>query len=226
MPYLLPNEATFFPSALLADADGLLAVGGNLKPESLLEAYSAGIFPWYSDDQPILWWSPDPRMVLFPKEFKRHKNLSKTINTQGFKICFDANFKQVIENCSKAPRPGQEGTWITDEMKQSYILMNELGYAHSVETYLDDQLVGGLYGLSLGNTFFGESMFHYQKDASKVALWHLVNKMLEWNFTMIDVQQETEHLRSLGARTISRKTFLTLLEQSLKFPTKKGNWMI
>jgi leucyl/phenylalanyl-tRNA---protein transferase len=224
MPFFLKEDSDNFPTPLLADEEGLLAFGGNLLPESLLKAYSMGIFPWYAEDQPILWWSPDPRMVLFPKEFKRHKNLTKTVKSAIFDIRFDSNFKEVIENCSIAPREGQDGTWITDEMKEAYIAMHQLGYAHSVETYYERKLVGGLYGLSIGKMFFGESMFHLQKDASKVALWHLVDQLMEWEFDLIDVQQETEHLKSLGARTISRKSFLTLLEKNKDYETRKGMW--
>lgn len=224
MPFFLKEDSNNFPTPLLADEDGLVAFGGNLQPKSLLKAYSTGIFPWYAEDQPILWWSPDPRMVLFPKEFKRHKNLRKTVDSRIFEVRFDTNFKEVIENCSIAPREGQDGTWITDEMKDAYILMHQLGYAHSVETYSEGKLVGGLYGLSFGKVFFGESMFHLQKDASKVALWYLVDQLLDWEFDMIDVQQETEHLKSLGARTISRKSFLTLLEKNKEYKTRRGMW--
>jgi len=163
-------------------------------------------------------------MVLFPKEFKRHKNLAKTVKSGMFEARFDTNFKKVIEHCSLAPRPGQDGTWITDEMKNAYIQMHKLGFAHSVETYFEGKLVGGLYGLSLGKIFFGESMFHTQTDASKVALWHLVDRLLEWEFDLIDVQQETEHLKSLGARAVSRKSFLTLLEKNKEYETRKGKW--
>lgn len=224
MPFLLRKDSDNFPSPLLADNDGLLAVGSNLLPKTLQKAYSIGIFPWFSDGQPIIWWSPNPRMVLFPKEFKRHKNLRRSVNSNVFEIHFDTNFVKVIDNCSIAPRPGQDGTWITKEMKNAYIQMHKLGFAHSVETYFEGNLVGGLYGLSFGKIFFGESMFHTQKDASKVALWHLVDRLLEWDFDLIDVQQETEHLKSLGARTISRKSFLTLLEKNKEYETRKGKW--
>ena len=224
MPFFLKEDSNNFPTPLLADEDGLLAFGGNLSPASLQNAYSMGIFPWYSEGQPILWWSPNPRMVLYPNEFIRHKNLSKTVNSGMFEVRFDTNFKDIIENCSTAPRPRQDGTWITAEMKEAYILMHKLGYAHSVETYSEGKLVGGLYGLSFGKIFFGESMFYLQKDASKVALWHLVDRLLEWGFELIDAQQETGHLKSLGARPISRESFLTLLDKNLEYETKLGKW--
>jgi leucyl/phenylalanyl-tRNA--protein transferase len=224
MPFFLKDDSTNFPSPVLADKDGFLALGGNLQPGSLMKAYSMGIFPWYSDGQPILWWSPNPRMVLFPNEFKRHKNLAKTVNSGIFEVRFDTNFRKVIKQCSIAPRPGQEGTWLTSEMMKAYIQMHHLGYAHSVEIYNSQKLVGGLYGLSFGKIFFGESMFHTQKDASKVALWHLIELLVDWDFKVIDVQQETEHLRNLGARTISRKSFLNLIDKNNEFETRKEKW--
>ena len=221
--YQLPNEP-FFPDPEMAEADGLLAVGGDLSPERLLNAYARGIFPWYSEEQPILWWSPNPRTLLFPKDFKRYKNLRRLVNSHKFQIKFDGNFAEVIEQCSYIKRKDQAGTWITGEMKVAYIDLHNLGYAHSVETYLDNELVGGLYGISLGGAFFGESMFHLLTDASKVALWYLVERALEWKFDFIDVQQDTSHLRSLGAVNIERKKFLSLLKESLKKETRKGSW--
>ncbi|RLD45610.1 MAG: leucyl/phenylalanyl-tRNA--protein transferase [Bacteroidetes bacterium] len=223
--YQLPEEP-LFPNPEMAEEDGLLAVGGDLSPERLLNAYSQGIFPWYSEGQPLLWWSPDPRMLLFPKDFKRSKSLSRTVQSDKFQIKFDRNFEEVINHCSKISRKGQPGTWITEEMKNAYINLHQLGFAHSVETYLDEKLLGGLYGISLGGAFFGESMFHLVTDASKVALWNLVDRALEWNFDFIDVQQDTEHLRSLGAVNVDRKKFLILLSESLKKETRKGNWGI
>jgi len=223
--YQLPEEP-LFPNPEMAEEDGLLAVGGDLSPERLLNAYSQGIFPWYSEGQPLLWWSPDPRMLLFPKDFKRSKSLSRTVQSDKFQIKFDRNFEEVINHCSKISRKGQPGTWITEEMKNAYINLHQLGFAHSVETYLDEKLLGGLYGISLGGAFFGESMFHLVTDASKVALWNLVDRALEWNFDFIDVQQDTEHLRSLGAVNADRKKFLILLSESLKKETRKGNWGI
>lgn len=218
------TEELVFPGAMLADTDGLLAFGGDLSPERLLLAYSNGIFPWYSDGQPILWWSPDPRMVLYPANFKRHKNLRRTVESKKFEVRFDTNFRQVIEQCGKVPRKDQLDTWITSEMIEAYILLQDLGFCHSVETYLNGELVGGLYGISLGGVFFGESMFQVETDASKVALWHLVEHMTNLNFDFIDVQQETSHLRSLGAEPIPRRKFITLLSQSLKKDTLIGKW--
>jgi leucyl/phenylalanyl-tRNA--protein transferase len=221
--YQLPDKA-IFPNPNMAGEDGLLAIGGDLSPERLITAYAQGIFPWYSDGQPILWWSPNPRAVLFPMDFKRSKNLRRTVQSQQFQVKFDNNFAEVISNCSKISRKNQPDTWITEEMKAAYIRLHELGFAHSVETYLENKLVGGLYGISLGGVFFGESMFHAVSDASKVALWHLVEHAIQWNFDFIDVQQDTSHLRSLGAVNIDREKFLILLNESLKKETIRGNW--
>ena len=224
MPVYLLTDEPVFPNPGLADEDGLLAVGGDLSTERLLNAYAQGIFPWYTDSQPILWWSPNPRMLLFPNDFKRHKNLRRKVQSGRFQIKFDSDFSSVIYHCSQINRRRQEGTWITIEMKNAYTRLHELGYAHSVETYLDGKLVGGLYGISLGGVFFGESMFHLVTDASKVALWHLIELALLWDFDFIDVQQDTRHLHSLGAKTVEREKFLVLLNESLKKPTRKGKW--
>lgn len=224
MPVYQLIEDPVFPHPSVAEADGLLAFGGSLSPEWLVTAYSQGIFPWYSEGQPVLWWSPDPRMVLFPDEFKRHKNLRRVVEQQKFEVRFDHDFPAVIELCSRVPRKGQFDTWITDDMKKAYVNLHRLGYCHSVETYYNGKLAGGLYGVSLGGTFFGESMFHLVTDASKVALWHLVDFCLSNQFDMIDVQQETSHLKSLGATPLPRKDFLTLLQKSMTKPTIKGKW--
>ncbi len=213
-----------FPDPSLANEDGLLAIGGNLHISTLLEAYSAGIFPWYDSSSPILWWSPDPRMVLFPKELRISKSLHKIIKSNKFECRFDTQFTEVIKKCSEVPRKGQDGTWITNEMMNAYIQLHEAGYAHSVEAYSKNILVGGLYGVSLGGSFFGESMFHSITDASKVAFYNLVNHLTDWNFDIIDVQVYTRHLESLGARPIPRSKFLELIELSLKVPTRKGKW--
>ena len=209
------SDEPVFPRPELAEPDGLLAVGGDLSPSRILQAYASGIFPWYSENQPILWWSPNPRMVLFPEEFKRHKNLRRLVRSGEFKVTMDMDFAGVIEACGKAGRKGQEGTWITKEMQEAYIRLFELGYAHSVECRLDENLVGGLYGVVLGKIFFGESMFYHVTDASKVALWHLVDFLLENDFKLIDAQQDTPHLRSLGARLIPRKEFLKILKKNI-----------
>ena len=221
--YQLPDEPVF-PPADLANADGLLAIGGDLSIPRLINAYSSGIFPWYSEGQPILWWSPNPRMVLFPDKFKRHKNLRRTVEKNIFSCTFDREFEHVIDYCSHIKRKNQADTWITEEMKKAYIQLHKAGYAHSVETYQQGKLVGGLYGISLGSVFFGESMFHLQTDASKVALWHLVEFSIKKEIKLIDVQQDTIHLKSMGAELIDRKNFLILLEQSLSSDILKGDW--
>jgi len=225
MPVYQLIDEYIFPDPALCEPDGLLAIGGDLSKGRLIEAYSKGIFPWYSEGQPIMWWSPDPRMVLFPENFIRHKNLRKTIVSNKFVVSFDSMFEQVIEQCSSVPRKNQDGdTWITDEMKNAYIELHKAGIAHSVEVCFQNKLVGGLYGLSLGGCFFGESMFHTVNDASKVALWYLVDRLSAWEFNIIDVQQETNHLKSMGATAIDRKEFLLLLSDSVKKESFIGSW--
>jgi leucyl/phenylalanyl-tRNA--protein transferase len=213
-----------FPDPEKADQDGLLAVGGDLSVNTLINAYSHGIFPWYTEDTPILWWCPDPRLVLFPHKFKPSKSLMQVINQKKFSVKIDTCFKSVIENCALVNRKGQKGTWITKDMKESYIKLHEEGYAHSVETFHNKILVGGLYGVSLGKAFFGESMFYKMTDASKVALYYLVEKLKNMNFYFIDAQQPTPHLRSMGAEEIPRKKFFGLLKSALEEPTIKGRW--
>ncbi len=215
MPVFQLSDEPVFPRPELAEPDGLLAIGGDLSPPRILQAYASGIFPWYSENQPILWWSPNSRMVLFPEEFKRHKSLRRLVRSGEFGVTMDTDFTGVIEACSKAERKGQEGTWITKEMQEAYIRLFELGYAHSVECRIDEKLAGGLYGIALGKIFFGESMFHHVTDASKVALWHLVDYLLENDFKLIDAQQDTPHLRNLGARLISREEFLKILKENI-----------
>jgi len=215
-----------FPDPKLADADGLVAVGGELAPEYLISAYASGIFPWFGQEDPILWWSPNPRLVLFPDDFKVSKSLKKTIQNKQFEIKIDHNFKSVIKCCSKSLRPGQNGTWITKEMIDAYILLHKIGISHSFETYLDGKLVGGLYGVSLGKAFFGESMFFKMADASKVALFFLVDWCKKNNFHFIDAQQPTEHLISLGAKKIERNDFLSRLFTALEFDTLQGKWKL
>lgn len=224
MPVQILDEEISFPHPSFSDRDGLLAIGGDLSSERLLYAYANGIFPWFDEDSPILWWSPDPRMILFPLEFKKSKSLAQTIRRGKFEIRFDHDFRSVIKNCAEAGSREEEGTWITSEMISAYINLHDLGYAHSVETYVNGTLAGGLYGLSLGKAFFGESMFHLERDASKVALSALVDRCLEWDFHFIDAQQRTEHLRSLGARPVPRSTFLSMLAGALKYPTLSGKW--
>lgn len=224
MPVYILDEEISFPHPSHADRDGLLAIGGDLSEGRLIFAYTNGIFPWFDKDSPILWWSPDPRMILVPAEFKKSKSLAQTIRRGIFEVRFDENFKSVIENCAKTGRRDEEGTWITDEMITAYTLLHESGYAHSVETYIDGKLVGGLYGVSLGKAFFGESMFFLHRDASKVALAALVERSLEYGFHFIDAQQRTEHLRSLGARPVARSVFLSMLKEAVKFPSVTGKW--
>ncbi len=194
--------------------NGLLCAGLELTPERVLEAYRCGIFPWFNEGQPVLWWSPDPRMVLFPDEFRLHRSLRKTLRRGGYVVTCDRAFDRVIEGCAE-PRPDQDGTWITDEMRAVYGELYRRGIAHSVETWVEGELVGGLYGLALGRVFFGESMFARATDASKIAFAHLVLQLTRWGFGLIDCQQETAHLASFGARPIARAVFLAHLERLL-----------
>jgi leucyl/phenylalanyl-tRNA--protein transferase len=202
-----PN--TPFPplAAALDEPNGLLAASRDLSPRRLLDAYRRGIFPWYSGDQPVLWWSPDPRMVLFLDEFRVARSLRKRLKRQAPEIRFDTSFREVIEACANVLRPGQFGTWITPAIVDAYTVLHERGHAHSVEAWRDGVLVGGLYGVAIGRMFFGESMFAREPDASKVALVHLVGILRTLNFPLIDCQQETVHLASFGARPIPRVQF-------------------
>jgi len=222
--YTFPPENNIFPDPELADEEGFLATGGDLEITTLLMAYSRGIFPWYSEDTPILWWSPHPRMVLFPKHLKVSKSLRQTINRNLYTVSFDMDFPSVIQYCARVPRKDQPGTWLTTEMQSAYIDFHEAGFAHSVETYKDGKLAGGLYGVSLGKAFFGESMFHLERDASKLALYFLVQKLLEWEFDFIDVQISSSHMYSLGAREISRPDFLRMLAGSILKNGHYGSW--
>jgi len=225
MPAKLSSASnSLFSDPDKADADGLLAIGGDLSVNTLINAYSHGIFPWYSKEMPILWWCPDPRLVLFPDKFKISKSLIHIIKKKKYIVKIDENFEKVIENCALSKRKGQIGTWITNEMKEAYIQLFREGYAHSFETYYNDELVGGLYGISLGRTFFGESMFYKMTDASKVALYYLVERLKKWEFHFIDAQQSTQHLKMLGAEEISREEFLRILKVSLKESTIRGKW--
>jgi leucyl/phenylalanyl-tRNA--protein transferase len=226
MPIFRLVDEPVFPPPDYADPSGLLAVGGDLSCERLLEAYRLGIFPWYSDDQPILWWSPDPRLVLRLDEFKVSRSLRQTLKKDVFKVTFDRAFEEVIRGCASAPRQGQRGTWITKEMQEAYIELHGLGFAHSVETWWGEELAGGLYGVSLGKAFFGESMFHRRTDASKVALAVLVETLQTWGFHFIDAQMTTEHLLRFGAAEMPRRVFLKRLQSALRHPTKRGKWRI
>lgn len=209
---LRPEQPFPAPEKALREPDGLLAIGGCLSPQRIINAYRHGIFPWYGPGEPILWWSPDPRLVLIPEQLKVSRSLKKTLRKNIFQFSFDLAFTEVIEACAE-PRQRQSGTWITEEMKQAYDLLHRQGIAHSVETWLDGELVGGLYGLAIGRVFFGESMFHRQTDASKAAFVHLVRNLTAWDFQLVDCQVHTEHLVSLGAVEIARKDFLNRLRQ-------------
>ncbi len=223
IPWL--DSPAAFPdvSRALKEPAGLLCAGGNLEPATLIAAYSRGIFPWFSDDQPILWWSTDPRMVLFPDEFKYSKSLAKTVRTQKFDVRFDTAFAEVIESCA-APRTADGGTWIVAEMQAAYTRLHQLGVAHSVESWREGKLVGGLYGIALGRMFFGESMFARETDASKVALVALVEKLTRDGFELIDCQQETKHLARFGARPIPRRDFVQRLAKLINSGEPHSPW--
>lgn len=208
----LLRDISFPPvTQALHSPNGLLAAGGDLSVKRLLVAYRHGIFPWFSEGEPILWWSPDPRMVLFPNEFKVSHSLRKTLRNGNHEVRFDSRFEQVMRACA-APREGASGTWILEEMIAAYCELHRLGYAHSVETWMDGELVGGLYGMALGRMFYGESMFSRRPNASKIALAHLAAQLKRWNFGMIDCQMNTTHLASLGAREIPRNEFIAGLQ--------------
>ena len=226
MPIFRLVDEPIFPPPDYADPSGLLAVGGDLSKERLLEAYRLGIFPWYSDDQPILWWSPDTRLILDLKDFIISRSLRKTLKKGVFQVTFDHAFEEVIQACAVVPRAAQNGTWITEEMQEAYINLHGLGYAHSVESWFGGKLAGGLYGVSLGKAFFGESMFRLKTDASKVALATLVEKLKSWDFHFIDSQMTTEHMVRLGAKELPRRIFLKRLQSALRHPTRRGRWRI
>jgi len=214
-----------FPPVDLASPEGLLAVGGDLRPERLLEAYRHGIFPWYNDDQPILWWSPHPRTVLFPDKLHISGSLKRSLRPGLFSVTLDRCFGEVMQHCAE-PRPQYPdgGTWITAEMLEAYARLHELGYAHSVETWQEGQLVGGLYGVALGGAFFAESMFTRASDASKVALVSLVRQLQAWGFRLMDCQQSSAHVTALGAEAIPRRNFLDHLTAALAMTERRGRW--
>ena len=221
IPWL--GDGTPFPpiAKALKSPNGLLCAGGDLSPERLVDAYSHGIFPWFSDGDPILWWSPDPRMVLYPEELRVSRSLRKTVAKGAYETRFDTAFREVMRACA-APRDGQGGTWIVPEMVEAYTRLHERGLAHSVESWLDGELAGGLYGVALGKVFFGESMFTRAPDASKVALVQLVERLKAAGYRVIDCQQATAHLASLGAREIPRKAFAQLVRESIQYPPSTG----
>lgn len=218
------NKELEFPDPSYAEEEGILAYGGDLSVDRLVLAYANGIFPWYKEGSPILWWTPDPRMVLFPDRFIVSKSLKQLVRSSKYSCTFDKEFDKVIRKCAEIPRKGQESTWITRKMLKAYSSLHQAGFAHSVETWFENKLVGGLYGVSIGKAFYGESMFHDMRDTSKFALYHLVDLLKKWNFELIDVQQDTEHLRSLGAISIPRNEFLDKLEAAVSKSTRKGNW--
>jgi len=224
MPVFALSDALNFPPPRLADPNGILAVGGDLRPERVLLAYRMGIFPWYDDELPILWHSPDPRMVLLAPELRIGRSLAKTLRRTPFRLTLDTAFREVITRCRRADRPDQDGTWITDEMVEAYVALHDLGYAHSVEAWKDEILVGGLYGISLGAAFFGESMFATAADASKVAFVTLVQQLLAWDIALVDCQVHTEHLARFGATEWPRRHYLDALEAALEVPTRRGPW--
>lgn len=210
------SSAPVFPPVHLAEPEGLLAIGGDLAVPRLLAAYQDGIFPWFSEGDPILWWSPDPRSVLFPESLRVHRSMRPVLNRQAFRLTLNAAFEDVIRACRRSPRPGQDGTWITPAMLSAYQALHQAGHAHSCEAWLGDRLVGGLYGVALGGCFFGESMFAQARDASKYAFIHLVRALQQAGYSLIDCQVHNQHLDSLGAREIPRSEFLGHLAFALE----------
>ncbi len=218
------KAAAPFPDPRSADeATGLVAIGGDLSAERLLSAYAHGIFPWYNED-PILWFSPDPRMVLRLSELEINRTLHKNLRRHRFDVRLDTAFHEVIRACAAVPRPNQDGTWINEDMVAGYEALHELGYAHSVEAWSDGELVGGMYGVSLGAGFFGESMYAKKSDASKVAFVHLVRQLELWGFRFLDCQVHTEHTERLGATEWTREEFLAVLDGALECETRRGKW--
>jgi leucyl/phenylalanyl-tRNA--protein transferase len=213
-----------FPDPALAEPDGLLAVGGDLTPARLVAAYASGIFPWYSEGQPILWWAPDPRFVVVPARVHVGRTLRRVLRRRPYEVTFDGAFAEVVERCAGTPRPGQRGTWITAEMRRAYVELHDLGLAHSVEAWRAGELVGGLYGVSLGAAFFGESMFAVAPDASKVAFAVLTEHLARWGFTLVDCQVETEHLARFGAEPWPLARFREALARAVERPTRRGRW--
>jgi leucyl/phenylalanyl-tRNA--protein transferase len=221
--FRIPDELVF-PEAERADEDGLLGVGGDLSPERLLLAYRNGIFPWYREGEPILWWSPEPRCVLLPERLKISTSLRQALAKGGYEVRFDTCFDEVIRHCSETRRKGQRDTWITGEMQEAYVRLHLLGYAHSTEVFMDGQLAGGLYGVSIGRCYSGESMFHLRPEASKIALFHLVKRLQMWGYPLIDCQVTNRHLLSLGAEEMPRKDFLRFLRENRTKPGHEGSW--
>ena len=224
MPLYRLNETYAFPPASHAEPSGLLAVGGDLSPGRLLEAYRNGIFPWFSEGDPILWWSPDPRLVLYPEKVHVSKSLKRTLKSDAFNVTFDTCFERVIDACAEPVGEGREQTWITEDMRDAYCQLHRDGYAHSVEVWHENDLAGGLYGVAVGRAFFGESMFTRVSDGSKVALVHLARRLADWGFGLIDCQMTTDHLLSMGAEEIVRADFLRQLEGCVHAESRLGSW--
>jgi len=223
MPVYSLGAEPVFPSAEYSNPDGILAVGGDLSPERLIAAYTHGIFPWYSSETPIIWWSPDPRFVVFPSDVKVSKSMRQVLKREIFEIKFDTSFREVITACS-GKRRHEKGTWITAEMIEAYVVLHNLGYAHSIEAWHEEKLAGGLYGVSLGGMFFGESMFSRESNASKAAFIVLAHNLVNLGFDLIDSQVHTDHMESLGAFEMDRDIFLEIVKKSVKRDSIKGNW--
>lgn len=221
-----PQFPELFPDPLQTNGQNPACFGGDLSPERLFNAYRLGYFPWFTDGEPILWWHPDPRFVLFPENLKVSKSMRPYFNQEKYTLRYDTRFRDVMNECRETYRPGQWGSWITDDLTEGYVGLHEMGIAHSVEVYENDELVGGLYGLALGKVFFGESMFHLRPNASKFAFISLVRKLQAEGFRLIDCQQETAHLKSLGGETISRETFLDLIGMIEEEETIRGKWSV
>lgn len=222
--YLLPEEPVF-PPATEAEEEGLIAIGGDFSVDRLLNAYASGIFPWFIHDGEPYWYSPDPRLVLFPDKFRISGSLKRVIRSRSIEVKADHDFEAVIRACAQVKRTHEPDTWISKEFISGYTELHRKGFAHCFSSYLDGKLVGGLYGVSLGRAFFGESMYHILPDASKVALYRLIEKLLEWEFHFIDCQVETKHLLRMGATLIPRTEYLERLQQAIKFPTRRGSWI-
>jgi leucyl/phenylalanyl-tRNA--protein transferase len=225
IPWLTSDLSFPPPELALIEPNGLLALGGDLSCKRLIQAYSKGIFPWFNEDEPILWWSPDPRMVLFPAELKIARSLRKALQKHDYQVSADRSFDQVIAACA-APRRNQGETWINPGMIEAYRELHRMGHAHSVETWIDGKLSGGLYGVALGRAFFGESMFSRTTDASKIAFVHLVKQLARWRFGIIDCQMKTAHLASFGAREIPRTQFTRTVEELIHYRGIEGMWRL
>ena len=227
-PFRLDDSRIAFPSPRLADPSGLLAVGGDLEPERLLEAYRSGIFPWplLGPRGPMLWFSPDPRLVLYPERFRTSRSLRRELRREPFEVAIDTRFREVIMACAENPRPGQRGTWITGPLIDAFERLHLLGHAHSVECLQGGELVGGLYGVSIGGAFFGESMFTRRSNSSKIALVRLVRCLEQWGYAFVDCQQVTDHMLRFGAQEIPRSRFLEELETALRLPGRPGSWRL